>query len=73
MNARTRKLLGGMIIIPFVVLYALCATAVADSRPMHALPIFLQTVAYSVLGILWVFPLMPVITWIQRGGRRSKV
>ena len=72
MNARTRKLLGGMIIILFVVLYAFCAIVFADSRPMHALPVPLQTLAYIVLGILWVFPLMPIMTWIQGGGRRSK-
>jgi hypothetical protein len=39
--------------------------ALADSRivELHAL---LQTVIFFILGIVWIFPLMPLIRWMQK-------
>ncbi len=71
MTPRTRKLLGGFVMIVFVVFYALVAMALADSRPMHDASGFVQTLMYIVLGLAWVLPLMPLISWMERTGRRS--
>jgi hypothetical protein len=55
-----------------VILYAPLAMAIADSRISQA-PALIQTVLYCLLGIAWIFPLMPLIRWMERkdvdGGR----
>ncbi len=71
MSPRFRKLLGAFVMIAFVLVYALVAMAVADSRPMHEAPEILQTVLYIVLGLAWVLPLMPLIRWMEGGRRRA--
>ena len=40
MSPRFRKLLGAFVMIAFVLVYALVAMAVADSRPMHEAPAY---------------------------------
>ena len=70
MNPRFRKLLGGAGMIVFVMVYALIAMALADSRPMNDAPVWLRTLLYCVLGIAWVPPMMPLILWMERAGRR---
>ena len=71
MSPRFRKLLGAFVMIAFVLVYALVAMAVADSRPMHEAPAFVQTHLYIVLGLAWVLPLMPLVRWMEGGGRRA--
>ena len=71
MSPRFRKLLGAFVMIAFVLVYALVAMALADSRPMHEAPGVLQTLVYVVLGLAWVLPLMPLIRWMEGGGRRA--
>ena len=65
MTQRTRKLVGTIAIITFVMLYGPVAMAIADSRIMAA-PHFVQVIAYAVLGLIWIIPVMPVIRWMQR-------
>ena len=69
MSPRFRKLLGAFVMIAFVLVYALVAMAVADSRPMHEAPAMVQTLLYIVLGLAWVLPLMPLVRWMEGGGR----
>ena len=71
MSPRFRKFLGAFVMIAFVLVYALVAMALADSRPMHEAPGFVQTVLYVVLGLAWVLPLMPLIRWMEGGRRRA--
>jgi predicted membrane channel-forming protein YqfA (hemolysin III family) len=66
-----RKLLGAFVMIAFVLVYALVAMALADSRPMREAPALVQTVLYIVLGLAWVLPLMPLIRWMERTRRRA--
>jgi hypothetical protein len=65
MTQRTRKLVGTIAIITFVMLYGPVAMAIADSRIMAA-PHFIQVISYAVLGLAWIIPVMPVIRWMQR-------
>ena len=71
MSPRFRKLVGGLVMIAFVLVYALVAMALADSRPVHEAPALLQTGLYVVLGLAWVLPLMPLIRWMERKGRQA--
>ncbi len=65
MNQRTRKLVGTFAIIIFVMIYGPLAMALAESRIM-ASPHVIQVIAYAVLGLAWILPVMPVIRWMQR-------
>lgn len=65
MRRRTRTLLGTVAILGFVIVYAPLAMALADSRIAETPPA-VQTVLYCILGIAWIFPLMPVIRWMER-------
>jgi hypothetical protein len=67
MNLRTRKLVGGVAMLAFVLLYALVAMSLADSRPVNAAPELVRSGIYIVLGLAWVLPMMPLIVWMERG------
>ena len=65
MRQRTRKLIGAITMIAFILLYGPLAMALAESRIVEA-PQMVQVIAYIVLGLAWVLPLMPLIRWMQR-------
>jgi ABC-type Na+ efflux pump permease subunit len=65
MRRRTRSLVGTFAILAFVIIYAPLAMALADSRIAET-PALVQTLLYSILGIAWIFPLMPLIRWMER-------
>jgi predicted membrane channel-forming protein YqfA (hemolysin III family) len=67
MPPRMRKLIGGAGMLAFVLVYALVAMALADSRPVNEAPELARTAIYVVLGLIWVLPLMPLILWMERG------
>ncbi|MGL4728809.1 MAG: DUF2842 domain-containing protein [Bosea sp. (in: a-proteobacteria)] len=67
MTRRSRKFIGMMLMILFIPLYALVAMALAQGRITDA-PTWIQTVAYIVLGLIWVLPLLPLIRWMERKG-----
>ena len=65
MTRRRRKLLGGIGMIAFVLIYAPIAMALAESRIMEA-PQAVQVLAYMTLGLVWILPLLPLIRWMER-------
>jgi uncharacterized membrane protein YuzA (DUF378 family) len=65
MARRTRKLIGTFAMLLFVLVYGPVAMALAESRIVEA-PQVLQTIAYLVLGLAWVLPLLPLIRWMER-------
>ena len=65
MSRRTRKLVGTTAILGFVVVYGPVAMALAESR-ITAAPALVQTLAYVVLGLAWVLPILPIISWMER-------
>jgi hypothetical protein len=66
---RTRKLIGAAAMLVFVIVYALLAMMLAQSRPTQEAPVLLQTLIYAVLGLAWILPLIPLIRWMEGGGR----
>lgn len=66
MTRRTRKLIGAFVTLGFVVLYALIAMGLAQSRPVQEAGKALQIVLYALLGLGWIVPLMPLIKWMER-------
>ena len=68
MPRRLRSLLGTVAILAFICIYAVGAMALAESR-IQAAPALVQTLAYFLLGTVWVLPLFPLIKWMQRPDR----
>jgi hypothetical protein len=66
LSTRQRKFLGGVVMLVFVVLYALVAMALAQSRPIQEASAIVQSVSYVILGLAWTLPLMPLIKWMER-------
>lgn len=64
MPRRLRTLVGTVAILAFVMIYALVAMALAESRIVDA-PKLLQTIAYIVLGVAWILPVIPLIRWME--------
>ena len=67
MQKRTRKFIGAVAILAFVMVYALLAMMLAQARPTQEAPALVQTLIYAVLGLAWVLPLMPLIRWMEQG------
>lgn len=65
MRQRIRKLVGTVLILIFVMIYGPLAMALAESRILEA-PKYVQVVAYLVLGLAWVVPLLPLVRWMQK-------
>lgn len=65
MRQTHRKLIGTVAILVFVCVYALVAMALAQGRITEA-PKLVQAIAYIVLGLAWVLPLLPLIKWMER-------
>ena len=65
MRRRTRKLIGTAAILLVVIAYGPLAMALADSRIALA-PQPLQVLAYMVLGLVWILPLLPLIRWMEK-------
>ena len=65
MRRRTRKLFGTLFMLVFLAIYALLAMALAESRIQEASNT-VRLVVYTVLGLAWVLPLLPLVRWMQR-------
>lgn len=68
MPVRLRKLIGTILLVALVVLYAFVASAVAVARlgDAGALAHFLF---FLLSGLLWVLPGMAIVSWMQKPGR----
>jgi hypothetical protein len=66
MPKRLRKFIGAVVMISFVLVYALVAMALAQSRVVQDAPGVLQAVYYAILGMAWILPVMPLIRWMER-------
>ncbi|WP_249138203.1 DUF2842 domain-containing protein [Phenylobacterium montanum] len=64
MNARTRKLIGGLGILVFLAAYVIAVVNLADHLPDNQL---IKLAYYVLSGTLWGAPLIPLITWMNRG------
>jgi len=64
MTARVRKLIGLFAILAFVVFYAVAIVAIAERLPDNR-PV--QWIFYIVAGLAWGVPILPLISWMNRG------
>lgn len=67
MRRRNRKLIGAAVMLTFVIIYALVAMALAQSRPLQEAGKLVQGICYALLGLSWIIPIMPLIKWMEGG------
>ncbi len=72
MSQSLKKLIGTVLLVLLVIVYALVATAIATERLADA-PAWAHALNFFVTGIARVVPAMFIISWMIRdkGGRRS--
>lgn len=68
MPIRLKKLIGSVLLVALVIVYALAAVTVAASRLATSGPV-VHLFFFLVSGLLWVLPAMAVIKWMQREPR----
>ena len=64
MSARVRKLIGLFGILIFVTAYAVVVSKISDHLPKN---FAIQTLFYVVAGLAWGVPILPLISWMNRG------
>ena len=64
MPIRLKKLIGTILLIVLVIVYALVATTVAAIRLAESGP-FVHLAFFFLTGILWVLPAMGIIKWLM--------
>ena len=64
MHVRVKKLIGTVLLVLIVVVYAVFAVAIAT---MHLPPDngWLHLIYFGATGVLWVVPCMVIIKWMQ--------
>lgn len=65
MSTRTRKLIGTIAILLFVISYALVVMAIAQPVLKDANGLT-QLLFYLLAGMAWILPVMPLISWMER-------
>jgi hypothetical protein len=65
MTVRTRKLIGAVLLILLAAVWSLLAMAIAQA-PVIANSGWIQAVYYVVVGLGWVLPAMPLVTWMSK-------
>ena len=66
MRRRLRKLTGTVVLLAFLGVYAASAMLVAQSEPVHRAPGWAQALFFGIVGLAWILPLLPLITWMER-------
>jgi hypothetical protein len=64
MSMRLRKLVGLVGILAFILLYMGVVVRLSNYVPDHG-P--LQFVFYALAGVCWGVPILPLISWMNRG------
>jgi hypothetical protein len=64
MTARMRKLIGGLGIILFLILYVGAVVQIANLLPANAA---VKLCYFAIAGVGWGVPIIPLITWMNRG------
>lgn len=65
MPIRLKKLIGTVLLVTLVIVYALVATTVAAARLAESGPV-VHLIFFLVSGLLWVLPAMGIIKWMVR-------
>ncbi|KQZ96572.1 hypothetical protein ASD64_17365 [Mesorhizobium sp. Root157] len=70
MPIRLKKLIGTVLLVTLVVLYALVATIVAVAQLSQSGPIA-HLLFFLISGLLWILPAMVIIKWMLTEPRQK--
>lgn len=70
MHPRLRSLIGTIVIICLVVVYAVVATAIASAALAQS-PWWVHLIYFVLSGLLWILPAMLVIKWMAGSKKRG--
>jgi hypothetical protein len=71
MPIRVRKLLGTLALLALVTVWALVAMALAQAPAIRD-STALSVAYYVIVGLGWVLPAMPIVSWMGRPGLRNQ-
>jgi Na+-transporting methylmalonyl-CoA/oxaloacetate decarboxylase gamma subunit len=71
MTIRTRKLIGAVALLLLAFAWSMMGMVVAQF-PVIANSGWLQAVYYVVVGMGWVLPAMPIVSWMLRPDRAQQ-
>ena len=69
--SRLRKLIGLLLLVPFLLTYLLIAMAVG-AEFINSRGFLVELVFYVVAGLAWVLPAGLLVTWMQRPDRKAE-
>ncbi len=64
MGVRTRKFIGAFGLVGFVCAYAVLVVMVSEHLPDLA---WVRGVYFAVAGLAWGAPILPLLSWMNRG------
>jgi hypothetical protein len=65
MHVRTRKLVGAVVLLLFLVIYAVAVASIGAGHITEASPL-LQLLYFVVAGLAWVLPAGLLLRWMAR-------
>lgn len=71
MSTSLRKLIGTVLLVALVVVYALVATTIAAARLADA-PAWVHLAYFLITGVLWVLPGMAIVSWMLKPDRGDR-
>ncbi|WP_298814783.1 DUF2842 domain-containing protein [uncultured Roseibium sp.] len=63
-----RKFVGMVLLVVFVVIYALTAMVIGDITLQGASSI-VRLIYFAIAGLVWVVPAGAIIWWMEKGGK----
>jgi len=63
-----RKFVGMVVLVVFVVVYALVAMVIGDMTLQNASTL-VRLIYFAIAGLIWVIPAGAIIWWMERSGK----
>lgn len=63
-----RKFVGMVLLVTFVIVYALTAMVIGDLKLQQASNL-VRFIYFGVAGLIWVIPAGAIIWWMEKGGK----
>lgn len=65
MPLRLRKMIGMVLLVALVIVYAILAVTIASARLAES-PWWVHLAFFAISGLLWILPAMLIIKWMER-------
>ena len=66
MKRRSRKFVGTIFLVVFVIAYALAVMVIAQVPVLQDASRWVHLAFYAVAGLAWIVPIIPVIRWMEK-------